>query len=363
MDRARFKIITDHGDRDTFAPYRHRVPASVGRGLRTGLRVGWELWRASLGMDGTHVLVTYGSVGGFVLALLQSVASVVRRPRTHLMFDLLYERKRTGIRGLWDRVKRFAFNRAEVHAVVWGLDDREGASREFNAPRHRFHPHPYHKTLDGYDFDVCDEGYLFAGGNVGRDYRTIIEAVRTLDIPVRIATTDDTVAALAVGLSHVQVEGVSPAQFRRKMAECSIVVEAHPVDYVRTAGHQTMLNAMHMGKAVIVADRRSAEGYISDGVNGLVVDAGDVEALRAKILQLWEDRAWASQIGEAGRCRVNHPLFETLGHVESIYDLALALDHARWNREGWPPRVELYLSSRCPENDETQGERGTQNDR
>jgi glycosyltransferase involved in cell wall biosynthesis len=52
---------------------------------------------------------------------------------------------------------------------------------------------------------------------------------------------------------------------------------------------------------------KSAKGYITDGTDGLVVDAGDVEALRSKIIFLLNDISLAKKIGENAQKKAQQP--------------------------------------------------------
>ena len=73
--------------------------------------------------------------------------------------------------------------------VVWASHEVEDYARAFGLPKEKLEYVPFHTTLHDYAYEVRDDGYLFAGGNFDRDYRTLIEAVRDLPLPVWIATT------------------------------------------------------------------------------------------------------------------------------------------------------------------------------
>lgn len=335
-------VVTDHGHFDKFVGVRRRVDAP-NLPLRLGALVrAWRLWRVARTSPGHVVIVTYGSLSGFLLCWIQALARPFVKPRVHVMFDLLLERRRSGLPGLWDRWKAAGFRSSRACAVVWGMDDGDVFAAEYELPIERFQFHPYHFTLDGFDYDVADEGYVFAGGNFGRDYQTLIRALDGIAWPVRVATTNPSVPPLAAGSSNVIVEGVTPDEFRRRLARCRILVEAHPHDFIRTAGHQTMLNAMRMGKPIVLADARSAPGYFDDGVEGHVVAAGDEKGLRAAVERIMGDEDLHARMSEAARRRVDSPLYGTLEHMQSIYNVALQIHHRRERSSDDAPYVEQY---------------------
>lgn len=335
-------VVTDHGHADKFVGVRHRVDAPY-LPFRLGAIVrAWRLWRAARSAPGHVVVVTYGSLSGFVFCWIQALARPFVKPRVHVMFDLLLERRRGGLPGLWDRWKAAGFRLSGTCAVVWGMDDGLVFAAEYDLPVERFQFHPYHFTLDGFEYEIADEGYVFAGGNFGRDYETLVRALDGIAWPVRVATTNPSVTSLAQDSPNVVVEGVTPDEFRRRLARCRLLVEAHPHDFIRTAGHQTMLNAMRMGKPIVLADERSAPGYFDDGVEGHVVAAGDVEGLRTAVERILGDDERTARMSAAARRRVDSPIYGTLEHMQSIYNVALQIHHRREGTETAPVFVEQY---------------------
>src|SRR5262249_17850967 len=159
---------------------------------------------------------------------------------------------------------------------VWARHELDDYTRAFDLPREKLRYVPFHTTLDYYQFDVRDDGYLFAGGNYDRDYATLVEAVRPLDLPVWIATTRPEVMRGIDVPDHVRVAGTSAAGFREAMAAARLVVVPMQPGLLHSGGQQTCLNALYMGKATIAVGRRWATDLMEDGVHGLIVDYGDV---------------------------------------------------------------------------------------
>ena len=338
------RIITDHGTSDSFEPYRVNA---CSRRRWSGSRLGaflcaFAMWRESFRHEGVSVFVTYGGLAAFTLAWMQWLASPFRRPHTHLVFGLLLEYRRTGPIGLWDRVKMMGFRRVGARAVVWGQTDPVVYAREHGIPEQNIQVHPYHKTLQNFEYEVGDEGYIFSGGNQARDFPTLFEAVRDIECKVIVATNNPEVPAMAEGLDNVEVRSVKSDEFRRLMAKSHFVVEVHPADFVRTAGHQTMLNAMSMGKPLIVADRESAIGYVEDGTEGFVVDAEDPVALGAAIRRLVKDTELHGRMQQACLDKLSDPLYDTKPHMQSLYNFALQLEYKALNLRELPGFIELF---------------------
>ena len=159
----------------------------------------------------------------------------------------------------------------ETFPEVWGVDP----------DRVVFQPFP--NTLHEYcGMKTRDDGYLFSGGNSVRDYGLLEAALEGTDIPTRIASkwkpTRD--------LLNLEVSPTSHEDYMSLLANSRAVVV--PLrQSVRSAGQQSYLNAMGLGKAVIVTDAPGVRDYIIDGVTGIIVPP-TVEHLRAAIVHVMD---------------------------------------------------------------------------
>lgn len=185
--------------------------------------------------------------------------------------------------------------------IVWSPATIDRYCAAFGLRRERFAAVKFHNTLAGFDLTGLKQGeYLFSGGDSLRDYETLLQAVRGLDVPVFIATHLTLPESLEVP-SNVTVRPVTHQEFRERMAGARLVVFPLKRDGLRTAGQQSYLNAMALGKPVVVTDTADAAFYIEDGRTGLLTPAGDASALRRAIESLWASPDRLAALGEAGR--------------------------------------------------------------
>jgi glycosyltransferase involved in cell wall biosynthesis len=173
-------------------------------------------------------------------------------------------------------------------------------SRAYRIPREKFQLVP----LSFQKGDLCaktsDEGYVFAGGAQGRDWRTLFAAVASLPYPVKVYTTDRTLPPLPANTTAATVRR---DEYYRRMAAASCVVVPLLGEPLRITGTTTWTAAMAMGKVVIVTEPDGAPDYMELGVSGFYVNHGDAEGLRRAITMVMENPDLRKRVGDAARER------------------------------------------------------------
>jgi glycosyltransferase involved in cell wall biosynthesis len=97
---------------------------------------------------------------------------------------------------------------------------------------------------------------------------------------------------------------LDPVQLRNFYAACDVVVVPSIATRRFIEPWGLVVNeAMNQGAAIIASDAvgAAAGGLVRDGRNGLIVPAGDPEALSAALTALAGDRAGCAALGAAGR--------------------------------------------------------------
>jgi glycosyltransferase involved in cell wall biosynthesis len=144
-----------------------------------------------------------------------------------------------------------------------------------------------------------------SAGAVNRDYKTLIDAVSPLGIPLKIAA--DTAWRYSTGEQKSEpvpdfVEMRSWGSYmnlRRLYAESRIVVV--PLEKPILSGVTVALEAMAMGKPVILTHNGYVEDFMVDGESGLFVPSGDGRALEKKIRHLLDHPSEAERMGARAR--------------------------------------------------------------
>lgn len=137
---------------------------------------------------------------------------------------------------------------------------------------------PYCHTLTEEELaaPVSEGGGVFAGGNSLRDYGPLVQAARGLAATVTIATRLSVDAPLP---ANVALGPLSHEEFVARLRAADAVVVPLRPGLVRSAGQQTYLNAMALGKLVVVTDAPGVRDYVEHGATGLVVPPADADAL------------------------------------------------------------------------------------
>jgi glycosyltransferase involved in cell wall biosynthesis len=262
-------------------------------------------------------IVTDGGSSGMLFAWLQALCPWGRKP--HILIDCLWELPNSPIRA-WFKALRIRLAARSAHRfVVWASHEADDFARAFGLPKWQLEYVPFHHTLHDYDYQVRDDGYLFAGGNSDRDYCTLVEAVRLLDVPTWIALTQRDLLAGIELPPHLRVEATSPEGFRQAIAGAKLIVVPMRKGTLRSGGQQTCLNAMLLGKPTIAVGRRWAIDFMTDGEDGLIVDYEDVEGLRRAIRWVLDYPEAAQRLGQRARERATW--FTTERCMRAVHDL------------------------------------------
>ena len=190
---------------------------------------------------------------------------------------------------------------------------------------------------------------ICSAGAEMRDYPTLIEALRRLNIRCHLAAGKsrgqlfDTVKAIyecGPLPDHITAGKMSSlAELRGLYARSFFVVipllppktdnrlKRWPLFSTRADnGVTAILEAMAMGKAVIASLVERQGDIIQDGKTGILVPPGDPAALCEAIQTLWEQPERAKQIGQAGRQFIeeNHNLDRFMDRLRDVVEIVVA---------------------------------------
>jgi glycosyltransferase involved in cell wall biosynthesis len=218
--------------------------------------------------------------------------------------------------------QRFAFKGVDLICVS-AREEMVAYRTRLGLGPERFSFIPWHTNVQESRLASSPNGYIFAAGRTGRDWPTFAEAVNGLPIDVVAVCSSEAATTVEFPKAVRLFSEIDYQHYRKLLLDSRIVVvplEAH----VYSSGQVAFLEAMALGKSVIVTDCVGSRDYISDGVNGLMVPTGDSEAMRGAILKVLEDQTLEHrlQLGALSSVKDSHTLDL---YVRSVLLLAVAL--------------------------------------
>lgn len=239
----------------------------------------------------------------FIIAGLQT-ALMLREPR-HVIIQFIM-REKTASAG--SRAK-YAFMKwcfRSVHACVCSSrTEAEYYARVFEWRPEKLVFVPFHTDPAFLErASVPEEPFALSAGRTFRDYATLLAAFEDSRVPL-------TIVAGRSNLGPAVPEGVTVkhdiplAELIALMARAMIVIL--PLENREiSVGQSVLLEAMSMGKPVIVTRVNGTLDYIEHMQTGIFVPPGDAAAIKTAVDLLVRDPDLRRRLGDAARDRVRH---------------------------------------------------------
>lgn len=155
------------------------------------------------------------------------------------------------------------------------------------------------------DIAVEKDLVVSVGRDPGRDWKTLVEAVRGMPVRLELTLREEQLHKVGDIPDNVRTHPRSPQELVDLFARASVVVLPLAPKYPNdTMGLSTLVEAMAMGKAIIATDTVTIRNYIKDGESGALVPKGDVAALRQAIEQIQQSSEIKEAYGTASRQKV-----------------------------------------------------------
>jgi len=253
--------------------------------------------RGALGLTltvrpGDHVvLATMGPT-----AVIHALAAKLRRPASIHLLDFLHSPRPTPS---W--LKRLLRSAVDHFLVIRTgdvdmLQDAYGiAAQNTTFIRWPVPPPGDPSTLS------LDGDYLYSAGWAHRDWDTLVAALRSYPVPAILAPGPaDAIRHSALPPGTKVINMPTPEEGRALSAGARVVAVLLK-DTPYAAGPLVLLDAMALGKPVIVNDVNGCRDYVRAGHTALVVPPGDIPALARAIRDLWNDIDLRGRLGRAAR--------------------------------------------------------------
>lgn len=198
-----------------------------------------------------------------------------------LIADCLWGRGRNRFEYLLRSLGAMALNSERARFCVMASDEIALLNQTWRIPERKIRFTPFHATIGAEELakQRSDDGFIFAGGDSVRDHDLLIAAAAYTTQPITLAAKGVTARMQERAPENVIAGPVQPHRFNELLRTCRAAVVPLLSDTNRSGGMQTYLNAMVLGKPVIITDCLGARDYVEDGVSGIIVPPDDPRAL------------------------------------------------------------------------------------
>jgi glycosyltransferase involved in cell wall biosynthesis len=164
-----------------------------------------------------------------------------------------------------------------------------------------------------------DDPYIFSGGGTLRDFGALLAAVESTDVRVIVVTHSPETLGVAALPPNCRVLFTMPLQQFLSYAAGALFVVVPLRGTDTPHGHTTIAQALSLGKPVVTTRGAAVADYVRDGVEGLLVEPGDVRGYRDAIQRLLDDDSLRRSCERAALERA--PEFSYAAFAESIVGL------------------------------------------
>jgi glycosyltransferase involved in cell wall biosynthesis len=264
-----------------------------------------EFVRRLRGADAVVVNGTLPIVYG--LAALFTLVPLVRKPLVAV--DLVLRPPRTKRQKALLPLKRFLLSK--VDHFIHFFRDLSGYERHYGIGPDRSSYVPFKVNISGQPLPAPSVGrYVLAIGTSQRDYDTFIAAIERSGHPAVMTEysfthVEERSVALTVPRERLPANLTLVADDGSREALVATLVGARLVviptlrDNICASGIGTYLDAMYLGKCVIMSHGPGASDVMQD--EAIFVAPGDPEKLREAIARAWEDGAYRAGFEARGR--------------------------------------------------------------
>ena len=142
---------------------------------------------------------------------------------------------------------------------------------------------------------------VVAAGKSGRDYPSLAQAAARLPVDLAIICNDAGALGGVAASGHLAIlADCFGRHYLLQLLRADIVAVPLRVSDI-SAGQMVVIQAMALGRPVIVTSTPTIGDYLEDGADALLVPRGDPAALEAAMRRLIDDPAFAAALGARAR--------------------------------------------------------------
>lgn len=234
---------------------------------------------------------------------------MTQRRTLFVFFDMLIRRPVGPVETCKSIVKGILFSGVNKFFCVH--KDTSGYQKYYKISPKKFLYVPFkaNNYLDRLNYESRDGGYVLACGVSHRDYQTFIDAMGRLNLPAKIVLPQRDVAKFHHSVfdeehlpMNVQVvrNDFDRISWYQHIANARVVVIPILRDAIQAAGISVCLEAMAIGKPVVITEGVSTRGMLTEQEAEIVAPA-DSRALGQAVAKLWNNPAYRERLAKGGQ--------------------------------------------------------------
>lgn len=249
-----------------------------------------------------NILTVECGFESFLVAFFQTL-TCSRRPRHVILQFIMREKNESVSSKLKYLFMRWCFSSVYL-CVCSSRSESHYYQQMFGWPSTKLHYIPLHtdpRLLE--QGNGKNDGVVLSAGRTFRDYGTLLDAFRQLDVPLLIVASRWSLDPNGVP-SNVKIQYDLPgSELVALMAQCMAVVVPLEERMI-SVGQSVVLQAMTLGKAVIATRVNGTEDYIEHMKTGILVPPKDPGAIRDAVALLSNNEDIRLKLGRAAQDRV-----------------------------------------------------------
>lgn len=202
---------------------------------------------------------------------------------------------------LKQKIFRFMVSRA-AGIVVLSEDEKEKLKKRFSHLKERIEFIPFGVDLNFFrPQDLPKEKQILAVGfDPDRDWKTLIEAVKDMDVRVILATRFERIKKYLPLPANIEVKQFSAKDLVKEYDKSLMIVIPLNTSFHHNdaMGCSALFESMAMAKPVIITKTKTIESYVKDKENGLLVEEGNVSSMKEAIKFVLNNRNETEKIGK-----------------------------------------------------------------
>ena len=216
-----------------------------------------------------HRIIAWQQFYGLILAFYLKFFRVTKAPEIIVM-TFIYKDKQGLLGRLYKRFVRYAITSSHIkYLVVFSKAEPEYYAHIFNLPKEKFRAMRLGiEDVEG-QYDIRDEKYYLAAGRSNRDYDFLVSAWKDKEYKCEIICDSYKRASSSPGVL-IKTNCHGEAYFK-KLAGCHGVIIPLANKKI-SSGQLVILQAMMLGKPIIVTTNDSIADYLIDGQAGFVIE-------------------------------------------------------------------------------------------